>query len=312
MRRMKIWPFRFIVQFLFFLLFNASIFTLAYPYLGLERASYSWPVLSSLNSPFTFMAGSFDIVQLMLSRSEFPWFALASIFIIGALFGRLLCGWACPFGFLQYLISTFRSRHVQVSPKTHDQFKSLKLFILALTLLISGSLFLALEFGIGSDYSEALGVFAAGPFLAVSPDGALFGTVPMFLMDGGSLILKASEVFSSYDAFVKWIWSVPSNLVLSFILLAISFYGAYMIPLFWCRYLCPVGGFLGIFGRFSFLGMKRDPVKCTKKCPDCVRVCPMQVRILELPWEKFNDQECIFCLDCVEACPNGALGLKFP
>jgi len=312
LRRMKIWPFRFIVQFLFFLLFNASIFTLAYPYLGLERASYSWPVLSSLNSPFTFMAGSFDIVQLMLSRSEFPWFALASIFIIGALFGRLLCGWACPFGFLQYLISTFRSRHVQVSPKTHDQFKSLKLFILALTLLISGSLFLALEFGIGRDYSEALGVFAAGPFLAVSPDGALFGTVPMFLMDGRSLILKASEVFSSYDAFVKWIWSVPGNLVLSFILLAISFYGAYMIPLFWCRYLCPVGGFLGIFGRFSFLGMKRDPVKCTKKCPDCVRVCPMQVRILELPWEKFSDQECIFCLDCVEACPNGALRLKFP
>jgi len=312
LRRMKIWPFRFIVQFLFFLLFNALIFTLAYPYLGLERAGYSWPVLSSLNSPFTFMVDSFDVVQLMLSRSEFPWFALATIFIIGALFGRLLCGWACPFGFLQYLISTFRSRHVQVSPKTHDQFKSLKLFILALTLLISGSLFLALEFGIGRDYSEALGVFAEGPFLAVSPDGALFGTVPMFLMDGGSLILKASEVFSSYDAFVKWIWSVPSNLVLSFILLAISFYGAYMIPLFWCRYLCPVGGFLGIFGRFSFLGMKRDPVKCTKKCPDCVRVCPMQVRILELPWEKFNDQECIFCLDCVEACQNGALGLKFP
>jgi polyferredoxin len=258
------------------------------------------------------MVGSFDLLQFMLSRSEFPWFALASIFIIGALFGRLLCGWACPFGFLQYLVSTFRSRHLQVSPKTHDQFKSLKLFILALTVLISGSLFLALEFGIGKDYSEALGVFAKGPFLAISPDGALFGTIPMFLREGGNLILKASEVLSSYDAFVKWIWSVPSNLVLSFILLAISFYGAYMIPLFWCRYLCPVGGFLGIFGRFSFLGMKRDPLKCTKKCPDCVRVCPMQVRILELPWEKFNDQECIFCLDCVEACPNGALGLKFP
>lgn len=312
MARMKIWPFRFFVQFLFFLLFNALIFTVVYPYLELDRVGYSWPVLSSLNSPFSFMVGSFDLVQFMLSRSAFPWFALASIFIIGALFGRLFCGWVCPFGFLQYLISTFRSRHVQVSPKTHDQFKSLKLFILALTLFISGSLFLALEFGIGKDYSEALGVFAKGPFLAVSPDGALFGTIPMFLMNGGSFVLKASEVFSSYDAFVKWIWSVPGSLVLSFFLLAVSFYGAYMIPLFWCRYLCPVGGFLGVFGRFSFLGMKRDPVKCTKKCPDCVRVCPMQVKILELPWEKFNDQECIFCLDCVEACPHGALGLKFP
>jgi len=69
---------------------------------------------------------------------------------------------------------------------------------------------------------------------------------------------------------------------------------------------------MGIFSRFSFLGMKRDPVRCTKKCPECIRACPMQVRILELPWEKFNDQECILCLDCVEACPNGALGLKFP
>jgi len=310
--RMKIWPFRFSVQFLFFLLFNALIFKVVYPYLKLERVGYSWPVLSSLNSPFSFMVGSLDLVQFMFSSSEFPWFALASIFIIGALFGRLLCGWVCPFGFVQYLISTFRSSHVQVSPKTHEQFKSLKLFILALTFFISGSLFLALEFGIGEDYSEALGVFARGPFLAVSPDGALFGTIPMFLMDGGSLLLKASEVFSSYDAFVKWIWSVPANLVLSFFLLAVSFYGAYMIPLFWCRYLCPAGGFLGIFGRFSFLGMKRDPVRCTKKCPECVRVCPMQIRILEHPWEKFNDQDCIFCLDCVEACPNGALGLKFP
>ena len=312
MARMKIWPFRFSVQFLFFLLFNALIFKVVYPYLQLERVGYSWPVLSSLNSPFSFMVGSFDLVQFMFSSSEFPWFALASIFIIGSLFGRLLCGWVCPFGFVQYLISTFRSSHVQVSPKTHEQFKSLKLFILALTLFISGSLFLALEFGIGEDYSEALGVFARGPFLAVSPDGALFGTIPMFLMEGGSLLLKASEVFSNYDAFVKWFWSMPANLVFSFFLLAISFYGAYMIPLFWCRYLCPVGGFMGIFSRFSFLGMKRDPVRCTKKCPDCVRVCPMQVRILELPWEKFNDQECILCLDCVEACPNGALGLKFP
>jgi len=309
---MKIWPFRFAVQFLFFLLFNALIFTVVYPYLELNRIAYSWPVLSSLNSPFSFMVGSFDFVQFMFSRSAFPWFALASIFIIGALLGRLFCGWVCPFGFIQYLVSTFRSRHVQVSPKTHDQFKSLKLFILALTLFVSGSLFLALEFGIGTDYSKALGVFAKGPFLAVSPDGALFGAIPMLLMEGSSLLLKASEIFSSYDAFAKWIWNVPGNLVLSLFLLAVSFYGAYMIPLFWCRYLCPVGGFLGIFGRFSLLGLKRDPVKCTKKCLDCVRVCPTQVRILDLPWEKFNDQECILCLDCVEACPHGALGLKFP
>ncbi|MBS7629748.1 4Fe-4S binding protein [Candidatus Bathyarchaeota archaeon] len=36
----------------------------------------------------------------------------------------------------------------------------------------------------------------------------------------------------------------------------------------------------------------------------------MQVRILDMPWEKINDQECTLCLECVGACPTGALSPK--
>lgn len=64
---------------------------------------------------------------------------------------------------------------------------------------------------------------------------------------------------------------------------------------------------------FSFLGLKRDVVKCTKEsCRRCVEVCPMKVPILDLPWEKFTHPECIYCLECVDACKTRAIKPKFP
>ncbi|MEM2110799.1 MAG: 4Fe-4S binding protein, partial [Candidatus Bathyarchaeia archaeon] len=88
---------------------------------------------------------------------------------------------------------------------------------------------------------------------------------------------------------------------------------AVYIPRFWCRYLCPQGAFLALISRFSFLGLRRDFLKCTKAaCKTCVEVCPTRVPILNLPWEKFNDSECIYCLRCVSACSTKAIRLKFP
>jgi polyferredoxin len=68
---------------------------------------------------------------------------------------------------------------------------------------------------------------------------------------------------------------------------------------------------MAVFQKYSYAGIKRDPVKC-QKCPHCEIRCPMQINILDLPWEKFNDPECIMCMECVDACPHGSLGLKFP
>ena len=35
------------------------------------------------------------------------------------------------------------------------------------------------------------------------------------------------------------------------------------VPRFWCRVLCPLGAFLGVFARFSLFGMEKDHSKCT-------------------------------------------------
>ena len=61
-----------------------------------------------------------------------------------------------------------------VSPRTHKTAKKLKYYILFFTMLISITLGLSLYLGMGSDYKNALDIFATGPFTAISPDGTLF------------------------------------------------------------------------------------------------------------------------------------------
>jgi polyferredoxin len=302
---------RFVVQLLSLIAVNALVFTQIYPYLTLKSIPFGLPILASLNSPSSAVYGSLDLIQLELSQPEFPWIALGTVFLIGAVVGRALCGWVCPVGFVQDIITTLKGRLDSVSPRTQKTAKNFKYLVLFFIVLISGTLGLALYLGVGSDYKNALGVLASGPFIAISPDGTLFGTVP-------ALLNIARENFSSFLASpptIQQVWTqltqTPPLLALRLIILVAFFGAAWRVPRFWCRYVCPTGALMAVFQTYSYAGIKRDPVKCMK-CPHCEVRCPMQINILDLPWEKFNDPECIMCMECIDACPHGSLSPKFP
>ena len=57
----------------------------------------------------------------------------------------------------------------------------------------------------------------------------------------------------------------------SSLLVAILFMNRF-IPRFWCRVLCPLGAFLGVFARFALFGMEKDHAKCTD-CNLCLVHC---------------------------------------
>ena len=302
---------RFIVQLVSLVAVNGLAFTLIYPFIKLKPIPFGLPILASVNSPYTAIYSSLDLIQLELSQPEFPWIVLGTILLIGAVVGRAFCGWVCPIGFIQDIITTLKNRLDVVSPRTHKTAKKLKYYLLFLTMLISATLGLSLYLGMGSDYKIALDVFATGPFTAFSPDGTLFGTVP-------ALLRTLSQNLSSIVAHpptIQEVWAqiskVPPLLALRLLILIGFFAAAWKVPRFWCRYICPTGALMAIFQRHSFTGIKRDPVKCTK-CPHCEVKCPMQINILDLPWEKFNDPECIMCMVCIDACPHGSLSPKFP
>jgi ferredoxin-type protein NapH len=313
LRRFKFkWTFpRMLVQLISLLAANAIAFTTVYPYLSLKAVSFGLPILNSVNSSFSAVYGSLDLFQLELAQPEFPWIALGTVFLIGAVVGRAFCGWVCPIGFIQDIITNLKGRLDLVSPRTHKPSKRFKYFVLFMTLLISGSLALALYLRVGAEYKAALGVFAIGPFIMISPDGTLFGTIPALLMLARENLLS----FFVKPPTMQEVWAqliqIPPLLAVR-VLILLGFLGAsWAVPRFWCRYICPTGALMAIFQKYSYAGMRRDPVKCTR-CPHCEVKCPMQINILDLPWEKFNDPECILCMECVDACPHGSLSPKFP
>ncbi len=284
-----------------FLLLNILAFKYVYPFVQMDTVGLPVPILLSLKSTYSVVGGALDFVQIMFSIPIFPLVPFAAILVVGSVFGRLFCGWLCPIGFIQDLMLKMKGYQSKVSLRKHLTLKKLKFVVLIVVLFFSTTLYASLYLDPESDYKAALGPFARGVLFPIQPETTLFSTIPWMIQAGAESGLLDFGTLES-----------PGYLMLlGLALLAVLFAGAYMIPWFWCRYFCPTGALMGIFMRFSFLGLGRDPSRCTK-CGECVEICPMQIRILELPWEKFNDPECTLCLECVGACPSGALAPKFP
>jgi ferredoxin-type protein NapH len=299
---------RAIVQFLFFFLFFGL-------FLGLGPWPILVPVAGLLGVPTKTVGEAFGSLQYMLYLLVPPWLALTSILVSAMLVNRAFCAWACPFGLVQDILTFVKKRHTKVSIRMHKQIIYFKYGVLAITLLISGSLSLSASTGNRESYIEALGPFAFAPFNALSPADTLFAVVPRTVFDAGYTLSNLMQGLGA-DIPLMIINSIASVSMLFWvrtIILALTFVLVIYIPRGWCRYFCPQGAFSALFSRFSFLGLRRDPVRCQKVgCRDCVDVCPTMVPILDLSWEKFTHPECIMCLKCVDACSTKAIKPKFP
>ena len=89
--------------------------------------------------------------------------------------------------------------------------------------------------------------------------------------------------------------------ILSVVVLAGIFIGMWVVPMFFCRYLCPMGAVFDPLSRIGLLKVTRDSSKCTA-CGNCSGACLHDIPVQKLQTVRHRD--CTNCLECLEACPE--------
>jgi polyferredoxin len=290
-----------IAQLLSFIFFSAIIFNVG-------ALSLLLPVLWTWGLQPNTVGDAFTAVQFWFYNGVFPWLAFASFLLAGVLIGKSMCGWVCPFGFIQDLIDFAKRRKSDFSLRTHETMVQVKYFVLLIALFVSVTFSATRVLGVSGNYERAFGVFVKAPFSALSPAETLFSTLPQLILGFRHAVVE-KPVMDVLGGIV----TLPALFWVQFAIMVVVLVLAALIPRSWCRYFCPHGAIMAVMNRFSFIGLRRDPAKCAKGgCRLCVSACPMRVPILDLPWEKFSHPECIYCMRCVDACKDKAIRLKYP
>lgn len=204
---------------------------------------------------------------------NFAFYVSGFLIFVGALIGRFVCGWLCPFGLIQDLL------HKIPFPKKLKTFKGDKLlrklkYVILIVFVILLPLYLVDILGQGLPYFCKL----------ICPVGTLEGGIPLVLLN------------KSLHNAVGWLYTWKNIILAVTIILSVLIYRPF------CRYICPLGAIYSVFNPISVFKYRVDKEKCTN-CGACLRACKMQVN----PVGNINNPECIRCGHCKSVCPEGAI-----
>lgn len=224
--------------------------------------------------------------------------ALATI-ALTVVFGRAWCGWLCPLG---TLLDVFALRWPRAADRQRreppDGWRAIKYIVLAVILVaaVLGNLSLLILDPLTIVYRTLAvslwpaldqGVTALMSWLYQSP--ALRGG-----LDAVDAALRPA-VLPLEPAFYRAAWLFLGVFAGIVLLNAIA-------QRFWCRYLCPLGGLLGLLSKVGLIRRQVASDRCTG-CDACARVCPTGT--IQMRKAGASDPgECTVCLECLKACPR--------
>lgn len=228
------------------------------------------PALSCHSCALSYFACPIGVFVHYSGYHMFPLFALGMILVWGALLGRLLCGWVCPFGFLQDLLHKIPSRKFEL-PRWMDAGKYIVLVVMVV----------AIPFMLGSETQYS--------FCRICPAAALQVSIPAMFGEGLTFTPIA---------------------IVKFVLLAVILVTAVFSSRIFCRVLCPIGAMMGPFNYISAWIVRVPKRACTscqlceKSCP----VDAQPSSRIEDGISASRSAECIVCHDCQSPCPLNKKG----
>jgi len=233
------------------------------------------PGLNCYSCPASVASCPMGALQAVLSNAGyyFSFYVYGYLIIAGMLFGRLVCGFLCPFGLLQELLHKAPARQKpKEAPKYMKFLRSIKYFVLAFAIILPIAI------------PNAAGGGQPWFCKLICPAGTLQAGIPLLILN--SALRKAAGFLFSWKLAI-----LAATLILS---------TATFRP--FCKYACPLGAIYAMLNKVSLYSYSIDGSLCTN-CMECSRICPMQANIRQNP----NSAECIRCGACKDACKTKAI-----
>jgi polyferredoxin len=235
-------------------------------------------------------------------------FLLSLVVVLLTIFlGRFFCGWVCPLGTLNTAVGWFRMRQARPikDEARYPKLRPIKYYVLVFVLV--AALFGWNAAGFLDPISLTIRSLAIGynpvvnkmvraffelnyslniPFVTPTLDGLYSAMI-------GSVLAFEQPVFRQ-SIFIGLLFSVILGLNL-------------LSPRFWCRYLCPLGGLLGLIGaKQTAARVDVDDGSCIS-CRKCTVAC--QGDATPFPTGDWAARECLVCFNCREVCPADAVSI---
>ena len=266
-----------IMQLYFAVLFNANLkgFVTGNIYQGSTK-QFCAPGINCYSCPGAVGACPLGSLQGSFSADHSTiWYVGGILLLYSLMFGRMICGWLCPFGMVQELMYKIKTPKMKKSPVTR-LLSYLKYAILVFFVFIVPIMYAFRD--------TPLPTFCK----YICPAGTLEGGI-------GLLSNAVNEsYFSMLGPLFTW----------KFLLMVSILVGCVFVFRLFCRFLCPLGALYGLFNKLSFFGIKVEKTKCTD-CGLCQAKCKVDIY-------RPGDQECISCGACVDVCPTKAIQWKGP
>lgn len=178
---------------------------------------------------------------LISAKYKFPYYILGMLLLFGVLLGRCVCGFFCPFGFVQELLYKVPVKKIKKG-RWSERLSYLKYFVLVIFVIL-------------------IPLFAAVPGFCkyICPAGTLEAGLPL---------VAANEQLQELTGGL-FSWKI-------FLLIVIAGSAIFIFRSF-CRFFCPLGAFYSFFNKISFAGIKKDEKRCNE-CRKCIHMCKLDVK----------------------------------
>lgn len=210
--------------------------------------------------------------------------------------GRVFCGWICPLGFLQEVfgrLSRLKNKRLRESTG-----KVLDLALIGIIFFATFWLLYLLK-PATDFFTENMAVCFSIALLFILPFAVISRKLALRLRNIRYLLLAIWITLGFFVVFVTNPWCILYGGELDYsamLALLVVLSASLIIPLAWCRYVCPLGTFLSFLTRVSLIRIDGSG-KCSN-CGKCSDVCITGA----LKNGKIDPSDCIYCGRCLREC----------